>query len=98
MIKKRAVKEGSAVKVTFALPGSHEALPASVVGEFNDWDPFAHPLKRRSNGTWSAAVELEAGSRYRFRYLGDGGVWFGDGDADELAGVGAEAQDCVILT
>jgi hypothetical protein len=48
------------------------------VGDFNDWDPFAHPLRRRTNGTRSAAVTVRAGSTLCFRYLAEGGLWFDD--------------------
>jgi hypothetical protein len=49
-----------------------------VVGSFNDWNPFAHPLRRRANQTRSAAVTVPAGSTLHFRYLAEGGVWFDD--------------------
>jgi 1,4-alpha-glucan branching enzyme len=68
------------VRITFALPV--ETPPASVVGDFNGWDPYAAPLRRRNNGTRSAVVEVPAGTRLRFRYLLDGGRWLGEPDAD----------------
>jgi len=49
-----------------------------VVGDFNDWDPSAHPLRLRSNQTRSASVTVPIGSTLRFRYLGEGGMWFDD--------------------
>jgi 1,4-alpha-glucan branching enzyme len=66
------------VRVTFALPADKPSVPVSVVGDFNDWDPLAHPLRRRANGTRSAVVTVPAGATLRFRYLADGGVWFDD--------------------
>jgi 1,4-alpha-glucan branching enzyme len=66
------------VRVTFALPADQPGGPVSVVGDFNNWDPFAHPLRRRANGTRSATVTVPAGSTLRFRYLGAGGLWFDD--------------------
>nr|WP_228489086.1 hypothetical protein [Raineyella fluvialis] len=39
-------------------------------------------LRRRSNGTLSAAVTVHPGSTLRFRYLGENGHWFDDPDAD----------------
>jgi hypothetical protein len=48
------------------------------VGDFNDWNPFAHPLRRRANGTRSAVVSVPASSRLHFRYLAEGGLWFDD--------------------
>jgi 1,4-alpha-glucan branching enzyme len=69
------------VRVTFALPADEPGGPVSVVGDFNGWDPFAHPLRRRANGTRSAVVTVPAGATLRFRYLADGGVWFDDDTA-----------------
>jgi 1,4-alpha-glucan branching enzyme len=66
------------IRVTFVLPADEPAGAVSVVGDFNGWDPFAHPLRRRSNGMRSAVVRLPAGSRSRFRYLAEGGLWFDD--------------------
>lgn len=42
-------------------------------------------MKRRKDGTFSAAVTLEAGRRYRFRYLLGNGQWANDGAADDYA-------------
>ena len=78
MIRRKA-KEGGVV-VTFVLDEDTEAV--SVVGDFNDWIPGAHPLRRRSNGTRSVTVTLPAGKQVRFRYLAAGGRWFDDPDAD----------------
>jgi 1,4-alpha-glucan branching enzyme len=66
------------VRVTFALPADKPDGSVSVVGNFNDWDPAAHPLRRRANRTRSAAVTVPAGSTLHFRYLAEGGVWFDD--------------------
>jgi 1,4-alpha-glucan branching enzyme len=76
------------VKVTFVLPVDQPAGAVSVVGDFNDWDPFAHPLRKRTNGTRSATVKVPAGAQLHFRYLAEGGMWFDD-DAAEVDGAGA---------
>jgi 1,4-alpha-glucan branching enzyme len=70
-------RDGS-VRVTFVLPEAEPAGEVSVVGDFNGWDPYAHPLRKRANGTRSAAVTVPAGATLRFRYLAEGGVWFDD--------------------
>ena len=62
---KRAPANG-AIKVTFALPVDDVDQAVSVVGDFNAWDPMAHPLRKRSNGTRSVSVELPAGEAVRF--------------------------------
>jgi len=67
--------------ITFVLPA--DVGPVSVVGDFNGWDPMCHPLRKRSNGTRSAALELEPGE-YSFRYLGDTSGFFDDSDADRI--------------
>jgi 1,4-alpha-glucan branching enzyme len=79
MIRRQPLPDG-AVKVTFALPDAGE--PVSVIADFNGWSATAHPLKKRSNGTRSIAVELPPGSQVRFRYLDRFGVFFDDPEAD----------------
>jgi predicted extracellular nuclease len=82
VIRRSRVARSDDVKVTFALPQEQADGPVSVVGDFNDWTPGRTVLARRANGTRSAAVTLSAGSRVRFRYLGENGRWFDDPDAD----------------
>jgi 1,4-alpha-glucan branching enzyme len=84
----KPVRNGS-VRVTFALPASEPPGAVSVVGDFNNWDPFAHPLRKRSNGTRSTVVTVTPGSTLRFRYLAEGGRWFDDDSAHVADGHGA---------
>ena len=93
MIKTTRSGRDGTVRVTFALPADEPCGAVSVVGDFNNWNPFAHPLRRRANGTRSAAVTVPAGTMLRFRYLADGGVWFNDEGA--LATVGQDASIAV---
>ena len=78
----RRQKKGSDVKVTFALPDTSVAGKVSVVGDFNGWTPGTHTLVKRANGTRSVVLTLPPGSTHRFRYLGEGGLWFDDPEAD----------------
>ena len=78
LIKTTKPGRNGTVRVTFTLPADEPSGAVSVVGDFNDWNPFAHPLLRRANGTRSAAVSVQAGSMLHFRYLAEGGVWFDD--------------------
>jgi hypothetical protein len=66
------------VRVTFALPIDEPDGAVSVVGNFNDWNPHTHPLRKRANRTRSAAVTVQAGTTLHFRYLAEGGIWFDD--------------------
>ncbi|WP_067976102.1 isoamylase early set domain-containing protein [Nocardiopsis trehalosi] len=84
MIKRGKPSKDGRVRITFALPNEEPQGPVSLVGCFNGWDPYAHPLKPRANGHRSVAVTLPASSTVHFRYLGENGVWFDDEDADGL--------------
>ncbi len=76
-------------KIQFVLPDDIHDGPVSAVGSFNDWKPGVHRLVRRSNGTRSVTVEVPRGTEVSFRYLGNGGVWFDDPDAEVLTHEGA---------
>ena len=78
MIKTSKPRGDGLVRVTFALPVEQPAAAVSVVGDFNEWNPFAHPLRVRANRTRSASVTVPSGSTLRFRYLAEGGRWFND--------------------
>ena len=94
LIKVAKPTRGGTVRVTFTLPAREPAGAVSVVGNFNGWDPFAHPLRKRSNGGRSAfhiAAKTRYGSRIDapvvFRPSSarwaaaasfSGNVWFGD--------------------
>lgn len=84
MLKQSHDPKTSARRLTFAIPTDAAAGAVSVVGDFNDWTPGAHVLRRRSNGTMSAAVTVPGGATLRFRYLGENGHWFDDPDADYI--------------
>jgi 1,4-alpha-glucan branching enzyme len=81
MIKIAKPTRDGAVRVSFVLPVTEPAGAVSVVGNFNDWNPYAHPLRKRANGVRSAVVTVPAGSTLYFRYLAEGGVWFDDDTA-----------------
>ena len=73
---------GGKVRVTFLMPALEGVGTLSVCGEFNDWSPAAAPMTRAADGTWSAALTLEAGRSYQFRYRDDRGGWHNDPAAD----------------
>jgi 1,4-alpha-glucan branching enzyme len=89
LIKMAKTTRSGTVRVTFVLPAAEPAGAVSVVGDFNGWDPYAHPLRRRGNGARSAAVEVPAGATVHFRYLAEGGVWFDDETAGARDAQGA---------
>jgi hypothetical protein len=84
MIRRNPDKRTGQVKLTFAIPLDAHDGAVSVVGDFNEWKPGVHTLVKRANGMRSVAVSLPSGTQSRFRYLGEGGRWFDDHDADAL--------------
>lgn len=91
MLKREPGSDGE--KITFAV---ETAKAVSVVGDFNGWDPGAHPLQKRSNGKRSVSVVLPPG-KWAFRYLADGDQWFDDPDADDLEPNGFGQSHGVLL-
>ncbi len=83
-LKKEYLKSRNACKVVFRLP--KQAAPGAgyiaVVGDFNEWNPEAHPMKKLKNGDFTATIELTPGKDYQFRYLIDGERWENDWQAD----------------
>jgi 1,4-alpha-glucan branching enzyme len=98
VIKKTPVKGSDKVKVNFVLPKESTAGKVSVVGDFNGWDPFVHPLKPRSNGTKSVSVTLPVSQRFAFKYLDENGQWLDDDAAHEYADNGAGGVNSVVRT
>jgi len=82
----RTSRTSDRVKVTFALPLHLASGRCSVVGDFNEWVPGSHELRKRANGTRSASVTVPKGTRLRFRYLGENGTLFNDPDVDHRDG------------
>jgi 1,4-alpha-glucan branching enzyme len=98
VIKQTPVKGSKKVKVNFVLPKESAAGKVSVVGDFNGWDPFVHPLKPRSNGTKSVSVTLPVSQRFAFRYLDENGQWLDDDAAHEYVDNGAGGVNSVVQT
>jgi len=48
-----------------------QAKQVALVGDFNDWDPKAAPMKRQADGSWTAQVILGHG-HHHYQFLVDG--------------------------
>jgi 1,4-alpha-glucan branching enzyme len=102
MLKKRYLKSRKVSKVSFELPKAEwpedvKVESAYLVGEFNDWEPTATPLKRGKGGTFRATLELEPGREYQFRYLVNGEHWCNDWQADAYVPGGLGEDNCVVV-
>ncbi len=47
------------------------AKSVSVIGDFNSWEPNAHPMRRQPDGSWSIQIMLCHG-HHQYQFLVDG--------------------------
>jgi 1,4-alpha-glucan branching enzyme len=47
------------------------AQKVALVGDFNDWDPTAFPMKRQIDGNWLIQIPLHHG-HHHYQFLVDG--------------------------
>lgn len=94
MIRTQPLTGNSKVEVAFVLREA-SAVPLSVVGDFNDWDPMVTPMTPGGEGL-EAKVTVDAGRRYAFRYLGVDGNWFNDDAAHTYEPGPFGSDNCVV--
>lgn len=97
MVSKKFLKSKPVCEVTFQLPAEIDAKKATLVGEFNNWDPAATPLKK-VKGIWKASLELEKGHEYQYRFLVNGDQWYNDQDADKYVPNNIDGDNSVVVT
>ena len=87
MLQKNYAKNRKSCRVTFILPAEAAEAARSVflVGDFNNWDKEATPLKLKADGSWEVSLNLETGREYLFRYLVDANRWENDWNADKYS-------------
>jgi 1,4-alpha-glucan branching enzyme len=79
----KILKGTKAKKVSFNLLAP-EAGSVSVAGEFNDWDPLSHPMKKDKKGLWKVSFSLAPGT-YQYRFFVDG-QWQSDPNCTSSVG------------
>ena len=76
-----AASAQTATKVVQFVLAAPEAAQVSLVGDFNDWNPRATPLRPVADGgVWTVTVPLPPG-RYRYAFVVDGVRWLADPSA-----------------
>ena len=50
-----------------------QAKAVSLVGDFNNWDPQANPMRKMPDGAWMLTMELRHG-HHRYAFLVDGNL------------------------
>lgn len=48
-----------------------QAKRVAIIGDFNEWQPESHPMKRQVDGSWALQVPLHHG-HHRYQFLVDG--------------------------
>jgi 1,4-alpha-glucan branching enzyme len=95
-MKKAYAKTKRVCRVTFEVQPEETVETVALCGEFNDWSPATHPMKRRKDGRFSVTLSLTAGQQYRFRYLVDGERWMNDPAADAYRPNPFGSEDSII--
>jgi len=97
--KKQVLKTKDICKATFVLTQDQvkNADTVHIVGEFNDWDKTASPLKKLKNGNFKTTINLVKGERYQFKYIVDGNNWINDDKADLYLSNDFSGENSVII-
>ena len=85
MVKKTPIKGSDKVAVTFETMMCPDAKTLHLVGDFNDWNPDAHPMKQRKDGTWSITLRLTKHRDWQYRYVVNGADWVTDDEDGDTA-------------
>lgn len=81
-IKKQFIKTKPVCKVTFSVEAK-DAIEASVIGDFNNWNVAEGALSKLKNGTFKGVFDLKKDTAYEFKYVIDG-VFVNEPEADSF--------------
>lgn len=99
MLKKEFRKTKPVCQVTFSLPAAVQGETVYLVGDFNNWDEAATPMKKNAKtGDFTAKLDLELGKEYQFRYLVNGTEWHNDWEADKYVPNPYSGDNSVVST
>jgi len=70
MAKIESKKKIKRRKIMFSFESS-DAKEVILMGDFNNWNPKKHPMKKDGDGKWTKAVILPPG-QYEYKFLVDG--------------------------
>jgi len=98
-MKKQYLKSRPVCKVALRLnkEAANGAKTVHVVGDFNEWQTDATPMKALKSGDFTCTLELSTGrEQYEFRYLLDDAQWENDWAADAYIPNGMSTENSVI--
>jgi len=85
-------KHEQKMPIPFIFP-AFTAREVTVVGDFNEWDPKASPMRKGPDGVWHLNVPLEPG-RHEYRFVVDG-TWQDDPYAQQKTPNKEGGENCV---
>ncbi len=100
-IKKEYFKTKNICRVTFRLPkiAASDAKNVCIVGDFNNWNIHADPMKKLKNGDYTIKLDLEPGKEYQYRYFIDESKWENDWNADKyVKSLYGDSDNSVVMT
>ena len=74
-------RKSKSQKVTFSIEAP-KAQQVVLMGDFNNWNPETHPMKKYGNGIWKKMVTLPP-HQYEYKFLIDG-EWKEDPKNDQI--------------
>lgn len=83
-VVKNFLKTRASCKVKFIVSpeDARDAGKIYLVGDFNEWNDTAHPMKKRRDGSFALELEFPLGKDCRFRYRTEDNRWLNEPEAD----------------
>lgn len=72
------------VKFSITADSNKKFKTASVVGDFNNWDPKVNKMRRLKSGKFETTIKFPLNNEYQFRYLLDDSTWKNENEADKF--------------
>ena len=66
--KQKSTEKRKRIIFSFSSENAQEVL---LVGDFNQWDPKSHPMKKNDHGEWQKILMLKPGT-YEYKFKVDG--------------------------
>ncbi len=99
--KKEYIKSKNVCRVTYTLPkiAASDAKSVCIVGDFNNWNIHANPMKKLNNGDYTIKLDLETEREYQYRYFIDESKWENDWNADKyVRSLYGDSDNSVVMT
>ncbi len=101
MLQKTYIKSRKKCKVKFQVPENQvptwiNIKSLALVGDFNEWDPKANPMKATKKGVFQTIIEIEPGEEIQFRFLANDRHWFNAWEADSYVPNEFGSENCVV--